>query len=99
MVSTRMQVNGYDIDGFEKHDLDHASTVLDFGPDSYKDKELEKLLHEIRTEYPSFNRRMIPRDLLQPVIVRPYRLNNRMIKPMAQVFIQCQKCYFAFCQK
>lgn len=50
------------------------------GGSTYKDNNIERLLHEIKTELPSFKREMVPLDLIRPLFIQPNKLNKRILK-------------------
>lgn len=48
--------------------------------DGYHDWILEKYYQSIIKEHPYFKRRIVPFDLLRPIIVQPQRTNSRILK-------------------
>lgn len=50
------------------------------GGSSYQESIVEQLFHEISREVPSFKREMVPMDLLKPIVVKPKRMNERILK-------------------
>lgn len=50
------------------------------GKPKYTPPIVERFYHEITTEMPSFQRDIVPLDLLQPLFVQPKKMNDRIIK-------------------
>ena len=47
---------------------------------TYNGTVIERLYHEIKTEVPSFEKKMRPVDLLSPFFVQPLKMNARILK-------------------
>lgn len=89
MLSCLAKFSGYEkmqiLDQIENSEYEFTKKANEPG---YKNKNIEKLYHEISTEVPSFKRQIIPSDLITPIFIQPQKTNDRIVKQDG-AFILC----------